>query len=91
MSESAHLLADDLERLLDLPLAASTERDYWYAQAQAVERTLHECAPSLSVPHELWHYLADADIRARDPAYCHAQEQFVRDYLAELRATTPTA
>jgi hypothetical protein len=36
-----------------------------------------------SYPHEIWHFLADADIRARDAGYRKYQEQIVTDYLTK--------
>jgi hypothetical protein len=39
------------------------------------------------MPHEIWHFLADADIRAKpnEEKYRQMQEGVVRNYIASLR------
>jgi hypothetical protein len=34
------------------------------------------------VPHEVWHYLHDADIRVRDPKYAKTQLELLRMLVA---------
>lgn len=41
----------------------------------------HSSAAGL-VPHEVWHYLSDADIRVKDPAYAVVQLERVRALLS---------
>jgi hypothetical protein len=38
-------------------------------------------ADAASVPHEVWHYLHDADVRLKDPAYAKVQLEKVRRVL----------
>jgi hypothetical protein len=33
-------------------------------------------------PHEIWHFMADDDIRKRDPEYADRQRQTVRNFIA---------
>jgi hypothetical protein len=55
----------------------------WYREAAALKGTL-ESHPEISslVPHFVWHYLDDADLRLKDSAYRASQEQ---QLLATLR------
>src|SRR5688572_11586267 len=58
----------------------------WYVQARAVEDDL--TAPgglSADVPHFLWHYLADADIRLKDKDYADLQQRRMQLFLQHLR------
>lgn len=47
-----------------------------------------ECASETEsmLKHQLQHYAADADIRAKDATYTKYQEGVIRDLLAKLRA-----
>lgn len=44
-----------------------------------VARLLH----SMDVPHEVWHYLSDADIRVRDREYAKIQLEVIKGLLSE--------
>jgi hypothetical protein len=60
--------------------------DYWYTRAGL----LHDpCFVSVweVVPHDFDHYLADADIRLKDPSYKrHQEEHILRRTLEIVRA-----
>lgn len=57
----------------------------WYVEARRVQDTLTS-AGGLGpfVPELIWHYLADADIRAKDSAYREQQDAFVRAFVTLL-------
>ena len=38
---------------------------------------------SIDVPHEVWHYLSDADIRVRDREYAKVQLEVIKGLLSE--------
>ncbi len=84
-SEGDRFLATGLERLRALPLASKADAKAWLAEAAALERQLTTRFPDLEFPHEIWHYLSDADIRAREPEYGAMQEQVVIDYITSVR------
>lgn len=85
MDEGAQFLVSELERLLSLPLDSKSQLQNWYAESERVQRELLERYPDLEHPHEVWHFLADADIRARDAGYRQYQEKIVTDYIRRIR------
>lgn len=85
--ENARFLAGELERLLSLPLNTKADLKAWYVQADKLQHVLGEKYCSLDFLHEIWHYLADADIRARDASYRRSQETIVRDYINDVRSS----
>jgi hypothetical protein len=46
---------------------------------------LRQRFPDLKFPDEIWHFLADAEIRAGDAGYRQYQEQIVADYIKKVR------
>ena len=79
--EDAERLADDLESLRTGTLSASEFRAKW--QSGAVAEVLDVIWQNLE------HYLADFDIRDRDPAYRAMQEAEMVKLIRLLRADTP--
>ena len=86
MDEGTQFLVTELERLMSLPLGSKAERDAWYVESKRVQQALRERFANLEYPHDLWHFLADADIRARDPGYRKYQEQMVTDYITKAKS-----
>lgn len=84
-SEGDRFLASELERLRALPLASKADAKVWRAEAAVLEQQLTNRFPDLEFPHEIWHYLSDADVRAREPEYGAVQEQIVADYITSVR------
>ena len=84
-SEGERFLAAELDRLRALPLTSSADAKRWRTEAAAVEQQLTSQFPNLDFPQEIWHYLSDADIRAREPDYAATQEQMVAGYIASVR------
>ena len=83
LSEERKELAYVLRRLADWEIRDDSDLKLWYDVARAVNEWL--AAPrSVSVPLELWRWLADADLRFADPEVAKRQDQFIRDYIAEL-------
>jgi hypothetical protein len=80
-------LADRLTGLLQLPLDSSADVDPWMDACDEVQTWLD--ANALEVPHHLWHYFADPDIRAKDPSYRAYQEEAVRRFIRQLRGEEP--
>jgi len=85
MDEGTQFLVTELERLLSLPLDSKRQIEAWYAESERVQRELPERYPDLEYPHEVWHFLADADIRARDAGYRQYQEKIMTDYIRRVR------
>jgi hypothetical protein len=61
-----------------------TREDLKQLERECVSLALHiQRKMTISdVPHEIWHFLHDPDIRFKDPAYAEAQLAVVRDALA---------
>ena len=74
-------------------LAESTPEDTrelpaWYERAREFEAVLQSDRGGLSnaIPHFVWHYLADADIRACDVAYRADQQATILEIIMALEA-----
>lgn len=80
-------LSKELRALDALPLSTKEERKDWETARWAFDKKLRTIWSGIydSLPHELEHYLGDADIRAKDAGY--AQHQ--RRKLAALLTPQP--
>jgi hypothetical protein len=67
-------LAAELRALMKLPLETRDDVEAWYGAAEVFEAHLDSASLVDELPHLVWHFLADADIRARDAKYREAQE-----------------
>jgi len=85
MDEGTRYLVGELERLLSLPIGTKQELEAWYEESERVQREFSARFPDLDYPHEVWHFLADADIRARDAGYRERQECIITDYIRRVR------
>jgi hypothetical protein len=77
-------LAGKLRALRALPIASKEERAVWYSEAERLSRKLRKEYQEIydSLPHELEHYLVDADIRAKDAGYARYQEELLSELFA---------
>jgi len=83
VGEDRRELAYVLRRLAEWEIREERDLELWYEVARAVNEWL--AAPrSVSVPRELWRWLADADLRFSDPDYAKEQDGFIRSYIEEL-------
>jgi len=83
--EERRELAHVLRRLAQWEIQEEKDLELWYDVARAVNEWL--AAPrSVSVPRELWRWLADADLRFADPDYARMQNAFIEGYIRELEA-----
>lgn len=81
-------LSHDLRVLNQCGIETEEERKLWYLEVQRFREKLrsryHEIYDEL--PHELEHYLDDADIRAKDTGYRKRQETFMGEFLSFIAA-----
>lgn len=85
VGEDRNELAYVLRRLAEWDIREESELALWYDVARAVNEWL--AAPrSVSVPRELWAWLAEADRRFTDPEVARAQDAFIWDYIRELES-----
>ncbi|MBI5423961.1 MAG: hypothetical protein HZA32_07720 [Opitutae bacterium] len=77
----------ELERLVSFPVNDSVSLDEWYRRAAAFREITYSRFRSLydRLPHELEHYLDDADIRLKDAGYKAVQDEFITNLLLKLR------
>ena len=91
MDESATVerLLARLEELSEMPLRDETDLRTWQDASSELQRWISSADPELAdaVPHFVWHYLADADIRIRDDVYRREQEEEWKRALRELSET----
>jgi hypothetical protein len=86
MDTSLHEVAQRLRRLAALSHAATGELETWYAAVKEFKDWLSAKPTRLvdQVPHFVWHYLDDADIRSKDEVYRRDQERKLAAVLARL-------
>ena len=89
--EAADFLAGELERLMALPLSSKLDVEHWDAERSRTEKILKERFPKFELWHEVWHFLLNPDIRARDAGYRDYQHGLMSDYVAFLRNEPPNA
>jgi hypothetical protein len=72
-----------LKELAARPVTNRKELAAWRAEADRLEQSLTP-EQADGVPQFVWHYLADADIRLRNPGYRADQERQLEQALREL-------
>jgi hypothetical protein len=89
MRTGPQIFVDELERLLALPLQPQEALRHWYDEARNLQKAMQQ-HPEVEIPHEIWHFLFDADIRSKpdELEYRDAQERIVRDFIRTLRGQT---
>jgi len=74
-----------LSGLLDKDVSTGDRLRDWYVDARHVQDALISVdGLGPFVPELVWHYLVDADIRAKDSAYREQQEALLRSFVALL-------
>jgi len=76
-------LISALQALAALPVTNRKQLAAWKLEADQLEQSLTEDEADF-VPQFVWHYLADADIRLRNPGYRADQERQLEQALREL-------
>jgi hypothetical protein len=78
-------IADELERLLALPLETELDVAAWQRAAAALKESLRSDHSEIALEGETYHFLVDAEIRQRDVGYRLWQEGQVRTYIQRVR------
>ena len=84
-AEQIKNLGEGLAALSAFVPSSEYELNQWYDQAQQL---IDGPLKVIGVPHFLWHYLSDADIRMKDEEYAEMQNGRVRILLQHLRSGT---
>ena len=76
-------LRDDLRSLEAMPISSKEDRTKWEEAARVIERRLRsEYAEVFDLlPHELWHYLSDPELRSKDQVYAARQKRHLGPLL----------
>lgn len=72
-----------LRMLLESEPTSAEQVSAWYRRAEALKCVLQSSASEMNVPHVIWHYLDDADIRFRDRVYAEEQILAVEKSIEE--------
>ena len=67
--------------LIEMEPTSKSEMMDWYDRAKKVRSLMELDKGGLQVPHALWHYLDDADIRMKDQRYAEAQILQIKELL----------
>jgi hypothetical protein len=80
-------LADELDRIVRLPLHTAEDEDAWYAATADARERLRSRFDDVGsvVPQPIYHYFSDADLHRKEPSYRAAQEKYVVDFIRRLR------
>jgi hypothetical protein len=85
MNEGEQFFAEQLEKLLTLPLDTKEDLETWHRASQELRERLQQY-PEVRYEGETYHFLVDAAIRQRDSGYRKWQEEEVRSYIqSEMR------
>jgi hypothetical protein len=82
-TERIKQIGEALAALVDFVPSSKFELKDWYDQAQQFKDD-HIIYPNKGVPHFLWHYLSDADIRMKDEKYAEMQDGRIKVLLQYL-------
>jgi hypothetical protein len=78
--------AEALTRLVEFVPTSNDELKQWYEESwQFKAEHLKGGEDFLKVPHFLWHYLSDADIRMKSEAYAKMQNHRINLLLEYLK------
>lgn len=88
MSTLAANLASELRELYSYNVSSKIDLDLWYQKSNLFQKRLHSIYAHLydSLPHEIEHYLADADIRFKDPEYALSQNNLIQNIISDLES-----
>lgn len=67
--------------LIEMEPASEKEMRDWYDKAKEVKSLMELDKGDIQVPHALWHYLDDADIRMKDRSYAESQILQIKELL----------
>lgn len=86
MNHSSQLreIAVELSRLLATSPTDKELLPAWYQASRAFVEKLNTELGDVNLPEEVWHFLSDADIRAKDPEFRAVQIQAITEVIREL-------
>jgi hypothetical protein len=90
MQELVHRAHTLLEFLFELDAKGAAETAEWFTAANELQ-SLVAASPSLDqrIPHHVWHFISDSDIRLKDNLYGAEQRRLMTELLSSLRFESP--
>lgn len=67
--------------LVNMELASECDILDWHERVEKVKSLMRLDMGDIRVPHVLWHYLSDVDIRMKDQRYAKAQMLQIKEVL----------
>lgn len=83
--EAANFLADELERLMALPLETLDDAEAWEIESANMQTELEKRFPGFGFEETAEHFFTDSDIRQRDVGYRQWQHKRISEYVSRLR------
>jgi len=77
-------IARELRRLQRSSPGTNDAMPAWYEESRRFADDLALHFSGVDLPEEVWHYLHDADLRAKDPGYRRMQDQAIDAVIADL-------
>ena len=86
MNQGEKFFADELEKLLAMPLETKQDLQAWQSASKQLRDRIRSDYPDIGYEGDTYHFLVDAEIRQRDAGYRRWQEEQVRGYIRQVRS-----
>jgi|APLak6261664116_1056043.scaffolds.fasta_scaffold80877_1 hypothetical protein len=77
-------ISKELRRLVEASPHSEIEMEAWNEAARQTYQKLQSKFSEVTLPHQVVHYLHDADIRVKDEEYRENQNQFMLELIRQL-------
>lgn len=74
-------IINGIRELLDSEPNTKEGMQTWSEDAEKIMRLMEMDHGSLGLPHELWHYIHDVDIRVKDGEYRRIQVELIKEVI----------
>lgn len=87
VQDEARAVGARLRRLYDCPPTDATSLECWTEEAMTMSESWSPALCDL-LPHGVWHWLSDAEVRLDNQVYARAQNDWMKDVIAWLESGT---
>lgn len=88
VDDTKRRILTSIYELIEMEPKSEAEMMAWYEVAKKVKSLMEFDKGDLQVPHALWHYLDDADIRMKDQRYAAEQTLQIKETLRRWEERT---
>lgn len=81
VEDTKRMIFDSISDLIEMEPVSKSDFMNWYDSAKRVKLLMELDKGDLQIPHALWHYLDDSDIRMKDRRYAEAQILQIKELL----------